>query len=126
MNERLTKILEILDKNEQTVKIDESHAYEIKEYLRALDLLLEIDTRSLSNVHASEKKVVISQPGLRYSQALFLVQALLMDKRFSNLEMEEMERIILRILSDIKGRMLEDIVLLESKILLKNKTNKNK
>jgi hypothetical protein len=114
-------LLDILDKNEQKVKVDESHAFEIKEYLRALDLLLEIDTRSLSNVHASEKKVVISQPGLRYSQALFLVQALLMDKRFSNLEIEEMERIISRILSDIKGRMLEDIVLLESKILLKNK-----
>ena len=65
--------------------------------------------------------MVISQPGLRYSQALFLVQALLMDKRFSDLEIEEMERIISRILSDIKGRMLEDIVLLESKILLKNK-----
>ena len=114
-------LLDILDKNEQKVKVDESHAFEIKEYLRALDLLLEIDTRSLSNVHASEKKVVISQPGLRYSQALFLVQALLMDKRFSDLEIEEMERIISRILSDIKGRMLEDIVLLESKILLKNK-----
>ena len=114
-------LLEILDKNEQKVKVDESHAFEIKEYLRALDLLLEIDTRSLSNVHASEKKVVISQPGLRYSQALFLVQALLMDKRFSNLEMEEMEIIISRILSNIKGRMLEDIVLLESKIILKNK-----
>ena len=114
-------LLDILDKNEQKIEINEWHAIEIKEYLSALDLLLEVDVRSLPNVHKIEKKVIISQSGLRYSQALFLIQALLIDEKFSSLEIKEAERIVVRILSEIKGRMLEEIVLLESKLSLKNK-----
>lgn len=53
---------------------------------------------------------------MRYSQAKELVQSLLEDGEFQELSIDERNAVIERILSDIKGRMMEDIVLLETKI----------
>ena len=50
------------------------------------------------------------------SQAKELVQSLLEDEEFQELSIDERNAVIERILSDIKGRMMEDIVLLETKI----------
>ncbi|MCC8356492.1 MAG: ATP-binding protein, partial [Oscillospiraceae bacterium] len=75
----------------------------------------------LSNVSLREKIVIISQPGMRYAQADALVSSLLLDEKFNMLSVVEHDRILDRILSEIKGRMMEDIVLLETKIALPSK-----
>ena len=36
-------ILDILDNEEQLVEMDDAHAYQIKEYLTLLDLIMEVD-----------------------------------------------------------------------------------
>ena len=59
---------------------------------------------------------VITQPGMRYAQATALVNSMLLDEKFSTLSAVERKRILERILSEIKGRMMEDIVLLETKL----------
>lgn len=115
-NDRLKEMLEIIDINEQTITLDETHALEIKEYLTLLDLIYEINERSFPSVNDIKKNVVIAQPGLRYAQAQSLVESLLLDKKFDDLSLEEREYVFLRILNEIKGRMMEDIVLLETKI----------
>ena len=112
----LKSMLEILDKEEQKVEIDETHAAQIKEYLTMLDLLMEVDLQYLPHVNRHDNITVITQPGLRYAQATALVNSMLLDERFSALSAVERKRISERILSEIQGRMMEDIVLLETKL----------
>ena len=112
----LRKLLKIRNKAEQTVKLDEVHAAEIKEYLDLLDLTQEIAVLHLPNVNTKSSRTVIAQPGLRYAQADALIRSLLLDETFSALSLAERTAVQNRILTEIKGRMLEDIVLLETKL----------
>ena len=114
--ERLKKLLEIRNKAEQTVNISDEHRQEIKEYLDALDLTVDVDIQTLPVGKEKFVKTVFSQPGMRYSQAKDLVQSLLADGEFQSLSLAERNAVTERILSDVKGRMMEDIVLLETKI----------
>lgn len=114
--ERLKNLLEIRNREEQKVKISDEHRREIKEYLDALDLTVDIDIQTLPVGREKSYKTVFTQPGMRYSQAKELVQSLLEDGEFQELSIDERNAVIERILSDIKGRMMEDIVLLETKI----------
>ena len=113
---RLKNLLEIRNREEQTITISEEHRREIKEYLDALDLTVDIDIQTLPVGREKSYKTVFTQPGMRYSQAKELVQSLLEDGEFQELSIAERNAVIERILSDIKGRMMEDIVLLETKI----------
>ncbi len=108
-------MLDILEKEEQTVEVDDAHAYQIKEYLALLDLLVEIDQLHFPNVNDKDKKIVITQPGLRYAQTEALVNSLLLDEKFNQLSIVERSRVLDRVMSTIKGRMMEDLVLLETK-----------
>ena len=112
----LKSMLDILDKEEQKVEIDETHAIQIKEYLAMLDLLMEVDLQYLPHVNRHDRITVITQPGLRYAQATALVNSMLLDEQFSTFSAVERTRILERIMSEIKGRMMEDIVLLETKL----------
>lgn len=115
VTECLKGMLDILDIEEQNIELDEVHAYQIKEYLELLDLIMEVDIMNLPDVNRREQLTVISQPGLRYAQATALVNSILRDEKFSAFSVVERTRILERILSEIKGRMMEDIVLLETK-----------
>lgn len=61
-------------------------------------------------------RTAIAQPGLRYAQVSSLIQSLLLDETFSALSLPERNAVQKRILSEIDGRMMEDIVLLETKL----------
>lgn len=112
----LRKLLEIRNKAEQTIELDDIHVAEIKEYLDLLDLTREIDVLHLPDVSTKSSRTVIVQPGLRYAQADELIRSLLLDETFSALSLAERTVVQERILTAIKGRMLEDIVLLETKL----------
>ena len=111
----LKNALEILNKDEQAVEIEESHKIEIKEYLDLLDLTADIPIETLPVVNEKTYLTVISQPGLRYAQASALVTQLMKDAIFQNISGSERKRIIDRVLDEIKGRMMEEIVLFETK-----------
>ena len=112
----LRKLLEIRNKAEQTIELDDIPVAEIKEYLDLLDLTREIDVLHLPDVSTKSSRTVIAQPGLRYAQADELIRSLLLDETFSALSLAERTVVQERILTEIKGRMLEDIVLLETKL----------
>ena len=118
---RLKERLEIKNKDEREVEIDEGHIIEIQEYLLLLDLIQEIDVLDIDYVKDNLKRVVFSQPGLRYSQAKSFIDSLSNDVIYKNLDIEEKKRVEQRILNEIKGRMMEDIVLLETKLAKKDK-----
>ena len=115
VEDRLIQTLEILNIEDQTIDIDETCALEIKEYLGLLDLTMEIDEEYIP-VGNSTKKITITQPGMRYSQATELVNSILQDEKFNTFSVTERAYILERILSEVKGRMLEEIILLETKI----------
>ena len=116
VTESLRQLLEIRNRSEQTAQIDDVHAAEIKAYLELLDLTQSIGVRSLPDVGRESERTVITQPGLRYAQADALIRSLLLDETFSALSMPERTAVQERILSEIRGRMLEDIVLLETRM----------
>ena len=116
ITESVKTMLDILNKEEQMVEVDDTHAYQIREYLSLLDLIMEIDLLHFPDVNNREKITVISQPGMRYAQADALISSLLLDEKFNALSALQRGRILERILSEIKGRMMEDIVLLETKL----------
>ena len=119
--DRLRKVLEILNKNEQSIAITEAHRIEIKEYLDLLDLTVDIPTEFIPVKDEKSFRTVVSQPGLRYSQAEALVQQLLLDKEFQTISAVERAAIQERILNEIRGRMMEDIILLETKMAYPDK-----
>ena len=116
VTDSLRKLLEIRNRAEQSVELDDVHAAEIKEYLDLLDLTREIDVLHLPDVSTKSSRTVVAQPGLRYAQADALIRSLLLDETFSALSLAERTAVQERILNEIKGRMLEDIVLLETKL----------
>ena len=77
---------------------------------------MEIDLESLPEVNKKSKVTVITQPGMRYAQANAIVENILLDAKFQELSIKERQRILERLLNEIRGRMMEDIVLLETKI----------
>ena len=116
VTDSLRQLLDIRNRAEQTVALDDIHAAEIKEYLDLLDLTQDIDVRYLPDVSRRSSRTVIAQPGLRYAQADALIRSLLLDETFSALSLPERTAVQERILTEIRGRMLEDIVLLETKL----------
>ena len=116
VEKRLMETLEILNIEDQTIPVDKDCAIEIKEYLALLDLIMEIDEEYLPVSNSEDKKIVITQPGMRYSQATELVNSILQDEKFSSFSATERAYILERILSEVKGRMLEDIILIETKL----------
>ncbi|MDO4806033.1 MAG: AAA family ATPase [Coriobacteriales bacterium] len=111
---RLRELLEVLNADERTVAIDKTHAIEIKEYLDLLEVTVDIPIVDASNYNLMHSHVAVSQPGLRYAQAKALITALMDDDEFRSMKLEERQAVTRRILSEIRGRMLEDIVLLET------------
>ena len=89
VNETLKSLLEIKDKEEQKVEIQDAHRFEIKEYLDLLDLTVEIESRWMSDYNRRESRTAFSQPGIRYSQAEALVKSLMQDDIFRELSLEE-------------------------------------
>lgn len=116
VTENIRKLLEIRNKAEQSVNITDVHKTEIKQYLDLLDLTVDLDTVFMTDLNKKEKRVAVAQPGMRYSQAEALIKSLMKDDIFRELSLRERNRVTERILNDIRGRMMEDIVVLETKI----------
>lgn len=121
VTERLMGILNIRNKPSLTVTLTETHAYEIEEYLKALELIeyCPIITMAPNKNGDERQNILFLQPGMRYCQAQALVHVLLKDEYFKQLDEKEKEYIQDRILSEVKGRMLEEIVLIETAKVLK-------
>lgn len=121
VTEKLRNLLDIRNRDEQKVKVDDVIASEISEYLTLLDLIHYVDVVSVGEKRRKDRRVLISQPGLRYAQAEALIQSLLEDPAFEQLSWDERSYITVRISNEIMGRMLEDIVLLETKLAYTDK-----
>ena len=112
----LKAALEILNIEEQKIAINENHAVEIREYLKLLDLIMSIDIRHIPNSGNKGSVEVITQPGIRYVQAEELIESIVSDSVFNELDIVERNAVLERIRSEIMGRMMEEIILLETRV----------
>lgn len=112
VTQHLMQLLDIRRQEEMQTGITEAHVKEIKEYLKALDLVVDCPRRNL--VASPEEYVLFTQPGMRYCQAQALVYALVKDPEFGACSEIERKLACDKILDDVRGRMLEDIVLLDT------------
>lgn len=121
ITENLMKILEIKDIDSMTVELCDDHVIEIKQYLKMLDLIIDCPSRAVG-ASSPVENVLFSQPGMRYCQAQALVYFLVEDEAFAVCSLQEKTAICNLILEEVRGRLLEEIVLLETiKALPKNK-----
>ena len=117
ITERLMRILDIKNSGDTVTELKPVHVEEIKAYLEALDLIDDIPVRYAFGKKGEDEteNVVITQPGMRYCQAEALVWSLRKDDLFAELSEAEKDYVIEKILEEVKGRMLEEIVLTETK-----------
>lgn len=118
INRKMMELLKIKNREEQKTDITDGMAREIEAYLKLIDLIYYIDVVSSENINNVTKRVVIAQPGLRYAQAEALITSLLEDNCMRDIPIEERDWVKTRILSEIQGRMLEDIILMETRLSL--------
>lgn len=114
VTKRLMDLLEIRNKEDQSVGITNVHVEEIKEYLKALDLIVDVPRETIIPNSEPLENIIFTQPGMRYCQAQALVHALTKDELFAALSEQEKNMVSERILEEVRGRMMEDIVLLET------------
>ena len=114
VTERLMEILDIRNQENQSIGITQIHIQEIKEYLFALDLIVNSPLETSIQDAEPLDNVLLTQPGMRYCQAQALVYSLQKDPVFECLGEAEKDMVRERILEEVRGRMMEEIVLLET------------
>ena len=110
----LMQILEIRNKNASNTTLTEAHVSEIKAYLKVLDLIEASQVLSIFGGMPTEY-TIFTQPGMRFCQAQALVYSLMQNSDFLR-DASEYEKTLVtnRILDSVRGRMMEDIILLET------------
>lgn len=123
VTKKLMDILKNRNKERQSIEIKEVHIQEITEYLKALDLLQIVYTENIPISNKKEERIIFTQSGMRFCQAQVLVYSLMQDEVFGSLTGNLRDIITEKILEDVQGRMLEDIVFLETKRTYGSKRN---
>ena len=122
VTKRLMDMLEIRNQEDQSIGITNAHVEEIKEYLKSLDLIVDVPNETIIPSAEPLENIIFTQPGMRYCQAQALVHSLAKDELFASLSEQEKTMVSERILEEVRGRMMEEIVLLETfKSAKKNK-----
>lgn len=120
-NQVTNRLMQVLDiRNNLELPIKEYHVAYLRSYLKAMDLLVECQ---VDRPYWDGRKIydVFSQPGMRYCQAKALVEAVILDEKFKVLDQSVQKCACDKILEDVMGRMLEDIVLCETRKALPEK-----
>ena len=110
---RLMEILDVWNDDERTVAISEAHLSNVRDWLQALDLLRFAPVKS-SDWTDMPSRPVFTQPGMRYAQAQALVFSLSKDEKLAQCDPAVVTRVRDKVLEDVRGRMLEDIVVTET------------
>ena len=122
----LKKILEIKEKDKQTIGVTDTHVEEIKQYLKRLDLIDDLNIETLTGSEGKLNYTIFTQPGMRFCQAQALVYSLMKDEQIKNLQEREINLITEKIIEGVLGHMLEDIVIYETKRVLMPNRHENK
>ena len=116
VTERLRHVLDILEADERTLRVGDEELADIKDYLYDLELIdtVRVVTLLPTGRRREGSRTLFLQPGMRYCQAKALVRSVELDEAFQGLPVATREHVEEKILNDVRGRMLEDIVLYET------------
>lgn len=114
VTKRLMDILDIRRAQDLKSGLTDGTATQIREYLQALDLVVPCPVEFIGTKDEHSERMLFSQPGMRFCQAQALVFALMRDESLSAIPAAERKIVRDAILDEVRGRMLEDIVLLET------------
>ena len=103
------------DRREQAINISDAQRNEIKEYLDLLNITCDIDVVNMSNLNERKVRTVLLQPGLCYTQAATLIQSILRSEANKDFHSVATKTAKNQIFYEIHKRMMEEIVLLETK-----------
>lgn len=103
-----------IDVSNNSYKVDDETLIELNAYLRLLDVIDRIDVVDIETGLVRKRNVFV-QPGLRYSIAKELIQSLMEEPIIRKLPDEMSNFIYETLLNDTKGRILEEIVLIDEK-----------
>ena len=84
VTQRLMELLDIRNKEEQSIGITDTISGRSREYLSALELIVTVPLKPLTQEQTCGTHPV-TQPGMRYCQAQALVHSLMKDETFSAL-----------------------------------------
>ncbi|MBR2811619.1 MAG: ATP-binding protein [Solobacterium sp.] len=113
----IRKLMVMLEMRIQECRQDtmtDIHMKEIKGYLKAMDLIVDCPSESIDGSNVPEEYVLFTQLGVRYCLVQAMVHALLNEPVFQAFSKQEKKLAADRILEEVKGQMLADIVLLET------------
>lgn len=111
----LMAALTIINIEDRKVPVDENVIKEVEAYLDLLDLCKEVDEVNGATFEIYKRKVFI-QPGLRYAQAKTFVDILFKQPSIYKHPKYIKDALKEKILSDVKGRMLEEIALYQTSL----------
>ena len=114
VTKRLMDILDIRRTEDLRAGLTEGTISQIREYLQALDLIVSCPVEFIGVKGEHAERVLFSQPGMRFCQAQALVFSLMNDESIADIPARERRIVREAVLDDVRGRMLEDIVLLET------------
>lgn len=114
VTQKLMELLEIENREQQSIGITNSHITAIKMYLKGLDLILDCPIEYGELGIEEEEYTLFTQPGMRYCQAQALAYSVMKDEKFRLLDEDVKENVVNKILETVRGRMLEDIIILET------------
>ena len=107
-------LMDRIDVSNNSCKVDDETLIELNAYLRLLDVIDRIDIVDVETGLIRKRNVFV-QPGLRYSIAKELIQSLMEESTIRKLPDEMSNFIYETLLNDTKGRILEEIVLIDEK-----------
>lgn len=98
----LMELLGIRNKENLSIGITNTHVAEIKEYLKALELIVDCPTETTQINAEPLERVLFVQPGMRYCQAQALVHSLMKDPLFASASEAERKLATSKILEDVR------------------------
>ena len=110
--------LDILEKKDRMIDVKQEALHQLNEYLQLLDLTQNYVVMFLGDTEKKEEHVLFNQTGLRYSQVKELYKVLDDDQDFRKLTFDEKKMILEIMDNDVKGNILEEMVLANTMYVL--------
>lgn len=108
---RLTEALAVV---KGPLKLDEEDMEQARRYLKAIDVLEEVD-RIVIESGKTQSFYVFTQPSMRFLQCQELIEELLKQEDFADLSAIEASYLQALLFDDVQSKMLEEIALLDGK-----------
>ncbi len=101
-------------REEQAAGVTRAHVSEVKQALVEMDMVVECPAEMPQPGSEPIERVIFTQPGIRYCQIRSLLEDLMGTEKFMGMSELNKRDLAEKVMADVRARMLEDIILLET------------